>query len=46
MVLVVFSVLSSTELVSASCSGKDCAAMADGVGITLGERDREDMVCT
>ena len=36
----------STELVSASCSGKDCAAMADGVGITLGERDREDMVYT
>ena len=36
----------STELASASCSGRDCAAMADGVGITLGERDREDMVYT
>ena len=36
----------STELVSASCSGRDCAAMADGVGITLGERGREDMVYT
>ena len=36
----------STELVSASCSGRDCAAMANGVGITLGERDREDMVYT
>ena len=34
----------STELGSASCSGRDDAAMANGVGITLGERDREDMV--
>ena len=36
----------STELVSASCSGMDDAAMANGVGITLGEHDREDMVYT
>ena len=36
----------STELVSASCSDRDCAAMANGVGITLGERDREDMEYT
>ena len=36
----------STELVSAACSGMDFAAMANGVGITLGERDREDMVYT
>ena len=36
----------STELGSASCSGRDDAAMANGVGITLGERDREDMMHT
>ena len=39
----------STENGTASCSGRDDAAMANNVGtagITLGERDREDMVYT